>query len=235
MIFKKNIAKTLLCMVCLMVFSVVGVHAQSSTYQVKENTVNESFLQGKYPEIIKADSVLTKVKINTEIEKTVSKFAEGIRARQAKGEELKGYVGYEIKTPLGESILQSSRRGSYTVNDIKTNDEGLFSILITCSTMYKGAAHPSSYTYGLTFDAEGNLVNLNQVLAKDKSLYTVDNLKTAVYAQAKDKLYSGDTFSVEINKFPKEFYVDSDDNLHFLFQQYEIAPYAAGVIDIVLK
>ena len=33
----------------------------------------------------------------------------------------------------------------------------------------------------------------------------------------------------------QEFYFDDETNLHILFQPYEVAPYAAGVIDLKIQ
>ena len=37
---------------------------------------------------------------------------------------------------------------------------------------------------------------------------------------------------LKINKFPETFYIDKNNHLYFVFQQYAIAPYAAGFIVI---
>ena len=34
--------------------------------------------------------------------------------------------------------------------------------------MYKGAAHPNTYAYGLSFDEQGNLIQFSQVINIDK-------------------------------------------------------------------
>ena len=52
--------------------------------------------------------------------------------------------------------------------EIKANSDKIFSVIINCSTMYKGAAHPNTYAYGLSFDEQGNLIQFSQVINIDK-------------------------------------------------------------------
>ena len=34
---------------------------------------------------------------------------------------------------------------------------------------------------------------------------------------------------------PENYYLDPDGSIHFLFQPYEIAPYAVGIIDLSMQ
>ena len=38
--------------------------------------------------------------------------------------------------------------------------------------------------------------------------------------------------ALPLKKLPETFYWDKNLHLHFIFNQYEIAPYAAGIIDV---
>lgn len=219
-----NKIRILLSTLGIMLFLIAAVSAQSNNtannynnyFTIKNNPIEHELVQGEYPSVTNADSILTKVKINTEIEKVVSAYVEEIRQFQRDGDEVTGYVNY----------------------DVKANTPNILSVIINCSTMYKGAAHPTTYSYGLSFDNKGNLITLAQLFAEDKSsgrnLYTNENLHDAVFSQASDKIYNDDIIPLNI-KFPTEFYLDENLNLHVLFQQYEIGPYAVGLIDIVLK
>ncbi len=207
------------------------------TYQMRDYSFKLDCVEGKYPLVAKADSILTKAKINTEIEKTVSAFVEDIKDRKAKGENLTGWVSYEMKSAVWNQMAIDSRDGSYTQFTTRANEQGMFSVVIYLSTMYKGAAHPSTYARALTFDKDGNLVTWEQMLATDKAsgrnLLTVDNLRRDVQEQAGDKIFTDPGLKPEIDKFTREFYVDDAGGVHALFQQYDIAPYAAGFIDVV--
>lgn len=210
----KILCLTLFVFICLL--ATASAQPNKRTFHVDEGTISLSYIEGVYPAVYSRNSIAD-AKVNTEIEKVVSNFEDSIRRENLKGsgDEVKGYVNY----------------------DVKANKRGIFSVIISTSTMYKGAAHPSTYYTGLSFDKQGNRIYLNNILEDDKlsgrNDYTVDNLKAAVLDQASDKIFNDPPLN--ITKFPKEFYVDSKRNLHVLFQPYDIAPYAAGLIDINLK
>lgn len=210
----KILCLTLFVFICLL--ATASANPGKKMVYVDENTISLDYMEGVYPSV-EARNPIAQAKINTEIEKVISNFEANIRSQNLKGngDEVKGYVDY----------------------DVKANRHGIFSVIISTSTMYKGAAHPSTYYTGLSFDKQGNRIYLNQILEDDKlsgdNYYTVDNLKAAVLDQASDKIFNDPPLN--ITKFPKEFYLDSRRNLHVLFQPYDIAPYAAGLIDINLK
>ena len=102
--------------------------------------------------------------------------------------------------------------------------------------MYKGAVHPNTYAYGLSFDEQGNLIQFSQVINIDKqsgkNIYTIDNLNKEIKAQVGQHLFD---FHKDVTVFPQEFYLDENMDLHVLFQRYEITPYAVGLVDVILK
>lgn len=221
----------------LMTAAAAAQPAAQITYQMRDHSFKIDYAEGAYPSVTKADSILTKVKINTAIEKTVSAFVEDIKARRAKGEDLTGWVSYDMKSALWNQLAVDRQDGGYTQFTTRPNEQGMFSVVIYLSTMYKGAAHPSTYARALTFDKNGNLVTWDEMLALDKSsgknALTLANLRREVQLQAGDKLYTDENLRDEIKAFPKEFFIDDAGSVHALFQQYEIAPYAAGFIDVV--
>ena len=207
-----------LAVMMLLLVGVAGAQEQTQGYAVQENQIKTEFVEGKYP-TVDADNVLIKSRINSQIEKIVNKYIDYTAKQNKDGYPVTGFVSY----------------------DIRANNANFFSLTIDCSSMPKGAAHPNTYTYRLTFDNEGNVISFNQfikenqVSGKDKDLYTVSNLTKEVMAQVGDRLYNSDIIPLDITAFPEEFYIDDDGNLHVLFQRYEIAPYAAGLIDVILK
>lgn len=229
-----------ICMLSLFVLMTAAASAQPAeqiTYQMRDNSFKIDYAEGKYPSVTKADSILAKIKINTEIEKTVSNFIEDIKDRRAKGEDLSGWVSYEMKSAVWDQQEVKSRAGSHTQFTTRANEDGMFSVVLYLSTMYKGAAHPSTYARALTFDRDGNLVIWEEMLTLDrasgKNALTLPNLRREAELQAGDKLYTDENLRDEIKSFPREFFVDDAGSVHALFQQYEIAPYSAGFIDVV--
>lgn len=230
--------RTIVCLLSMLVLMTAAVSAQAQTqYEMRDNAFKLDYAEGRYPSVIKADSILTKAKINTEIEKMVSAFVEDIKAKRAKGEDVSGWVSYDMKSAVWNQLAVDSRDGGYTQFTTRANEDGMFSVVLYLSTMYKGAAHPSTYARALTFDKDGNLVTWKEMLALDrasgKNALTLTNLRREAELQAGDKLYTDENLRDEIKAFPREFFVDDAGSVHALFQQYEIAPYAAGFIDVV--
>lgn len=187
--------------------------ANASTYQIDSKQIDTQYVKGQYP-VVSVDNILVKSRINKQINKIIDEYECKVQKDNTHGYPETGMVSYEIKA----------------------NNSKVLSMIINCSTMNEKAAHPNTYTFGLTFDQEGNLVQLSQVInetsvqghSKD---YSVDHLNKMIKAQMGDKLYP---FFTDVKEFPKEFYLDDNLDLHVLFQRYDIAPYAVGLVDIIL-
>lgn len=205
--------RILMGLIMVLLLSISVTFAQSNYYEVQEQEITKDFVQGKYP-VVQNSNILVKSKINNKISKIINNFEQDIQEVNNKGTETTGFVSYEVKA----------------------NSENVFSVIINCSTMYKGAAHPNTYSYGLSFDENGELIQFAQVINEanlqgcDK--YSIANLNKAIYEQIGDNLYN---FHKEVEVFPKEFYLDENMNLHVLFQRYDITPYAVGLVDINLQ
>ena len=146
--------KILMSLFMVMLLSMSVTFAQSSYYEVQEKTLNSEFVEGKYP-VVNADNILVKSRINRQITKIINDFNQNVQQENDIGRDLTGFIGYEIKA----------------------NSDKVFSVIINCSTMYKGAAHPNTYAYGLSFDEQGNLIQFSQVINIDKqsgkNIYTI--------------------------------------------------------------
>ena len=205
--------KILMSLFMVMLLSMSITFAQSSYYEVQEKTLDSEFVEGKYP-VVNADNILVKSRINRQITKIINDFNQNVQQENDIGRDLTGFIGYEIKA----------------------NSDKVFSVIINCSTMYKGAAHPNTYAYGLSFDEQGNLIQFSQVINIDKqsgkNIYTIDNLNKEIKAQVGQHLFD---FHKDVTAFPQEFYLDENMDLHVLFQRYEITPYAVGLVDVILK
>lgn len=205
--------KIFMSLLITMILSMSITFAQENYYEVQENTLNNEFVQGQYP-VVNADNILVKSRINGKITQIINDFNQNVQQMNANGEDVTGFFGYKIKA----------------------NSKNVFSIILECSTMYKGAAHPNTYSYGLSFDEQGNLIQFAQIVNIDKqsgnNIYTVENLNKEIKAQVGQYLYD---FYEDVTAFPKEFYLDENMDLHVLFQRYDITPYAIGLVDIVLK
>ncbi|MEE0944498.1 MAG: stalk domain-containing protein [Clostridia bacterium] len=119
--------------------------------------------------------------------------------------------------------------------DITYNDYNLISII--CSDCnFSGGFHPNYSMYSMTYNLEtGKMVEITDILPNNENVIRQD-----VY----------NLFVESINDTPESFYEDSvecldealnqlkwflaDDGVHFYLNPYEIAPYAMGVIDVVV-
>ncbi len=102
---------------------------------------------------------------------------------------------------------------------------------------FTGAAHPISWKIGVTFDlATGEEVLWKDLVrTEDADIFTIDGITTKLLATAKAKgipLYKDFT---KLKTLPKDYYLDTNGMLHFIFGQYEVAPYASGIIDLNME
>jgi hypothetical protein len=96
------------------------------------------------------------------------------------------------------------------------------------------AAHPTSWELGKTFDLEtGKLVPWQKVLTPSvRGNFTLDKINRALWNTdyGKGHYFFQDFKGLE--KLPENYYLDQEGHIHFVFGQYEIAPYAVGIIDL---
>ena len=121
--------------------------------------------------------------------------------------------------------------------EIACDDKNILSVILTCMHYNKGAAHPLTYKATLNFDTRtGKLLGLGDLKKISKEFTTEEyspqgvTKKLRAYAKANEIYFFPEFKGLE--KLPENFYFDRDFHLHFIFQQYEVAPYAAGIIDL---
>ncbi|MBR1807566.1 MAG: DUF3298 domain-containing protein [Selenomonadaceae bacterium] len=129
--------------------------------------------------------------------------------------------------------------GMYTSFEVPCNRAGntvILSIIMTESVYYEGAAHPSTYKHALNFNADsGAKINLGYLIdVGDGSnpKFKLDNITAKVRAHAEREGIQLFDDALPLKNYPEYFYFDENLHVHFLFGQYEIAPYAAGFIDV---
>ena len=120
--------------------------------------------------------------------------------------------------------------------EITCDDKNILSVILTEIVYPQGAAHPSTFKRALNFDTrtgklikQADLKNISREYAKAD--YSVKGITQKLKTYAKENnLMLYDDFK-ELKEFPENFYFDKNFHLHFIFQQYEVAPYAVGTID----
>ena len=129
--------------------------------------------------------------------------------------------------------------GMYTNFEVPCNRAGntvILSVVLTESIYYTGAAHPATYRHALNFNAEsGDKLNhgyLTDVGDGSNPQFSLDNVTKKLREHAeRENLYLFDD-ALPLKNLPEDFYFDENLHVHFIFQQYEVAPYAVGIIDL---
>ena len=127
----------------------------------------------------------------------------------------------------GRDDMKMTEEKSYAV----TLNDGKYLSFIDQGYIYlEGAAHPTSWKTGVTFDVQtGQRLNWQDLVrpqdAKDFTLKRINN-KITLSAYKLSSYFNG------LTELPSNYYLDGKRNIHFLFGQYEIAPYATGIVDI---
>ena len=171
-----------------------------------------------YPVVHVGDSAVEN-KINEEICCEILRF---IRETQAL-EENQNRKALDVRT-------------SYEIGSNEAGNTIILSILITESRYFEGAAHPATYLRTLNFNlSSGEVMGLDYLVEvgdgfQDGHLLERLNQKLAGKVARKEIFLFED--SLPLKKLPENFYWDKNLHVHFIFNQYEIAPYAAGIIDV---
>ena len=200
-------------MVVMMFFSVQSCLAA----EISEN--RSPFHENVIYPLVKTGNESIDKRINTEIIAEVDRFITGVY-RNAQ------YNNYEVVDV----------RTNYEIGSNEAGNTVILSILMTESNYYKGGAHPATYLRTLNFNlSSGEQMGLNYLLEVGEGLqegYFIERLEQKL----REKVARNEIFlfpdALPLKELPETFYWDKNLHVHFVFQHYEIAPYAAGIIDV---
>ena len=170
-----------------------------------------------YPFVVVENPAVEK-KINLEIFAEVERFLAQVKRTSAE-------LGVET-----ESVTISF--------EVPCNYEfGILSVVLTEYVYFEKAAHPATYRRALNFNSDSGqrifASSLTGISPDENGEYAYSpknlTLKLREYAE-KNKLELYRDFQ-QLIKIPEDFYFDENLHVHFIFQQYEVAPYAAGIIE----
>ena len=166
----------------------------------------------KYPLIIIENSV-TAAKINSEIRAEISRFISQMNQIAAEMAVTDKTISTEFEIPCNYEY-------------------GLLSVIITEYVNFEGAAHPSTFRKSLNFNSDSGIrIYADSLTELGDSDYSPKGLSRKLKAYAeKNKLKLYDDFT-ELERVPEDFYFDENLHVHFILQQYEVAPYAVGIIE----
>lgn len=175
---------------------------------ITQEEASRDNVSAKYPSFIDV-SFLRQSWINAAIETEVSSFEEKVHKLNAVS-PVQGYVTYEVGY-VGEDYV---------------------SIVLYESIMSQGAAHPTTTIKGLTFDQSGQRLTRADILSRLPVISWPDIQKEIQRQTQARNIPIFEPKDWSIHTWPQEFYVGKDKHIYFIFQQYDIAPYAAGWIAI---
>lgn len=194
----------------LMILALMILPSIGGATQIQSTDYNGDF-QFVYPTISTSNAIIDSM-INEKIREEVKNFFDA------------------VKQP-DNSITATM---SYEIPCDKNN---ILSIILTEYTYSEGAAHPLTFKRALNFDTRtGKLIGIDNIkkISREyaKADYTPKGItrKLKAYAE-REGIYLYNDFK-ELEKLPENFYFDENFHLHFIFQQYDVAPYAAGIIDL---
>ena len=207
--------KIFFAMVLALVLSIQNFCAAAVTIEATHLNGNDKI---RYPVVHMADSAIEK-KINDTIRNEVELFINGTyRSAENIGAEVGGIVI------------------NYDVGSNQAGNTVILSILMTESRYYKNAAHPATFLQALNFNTgSGALMDisyLTDIGSGVKQEEILQRLERALVKHCKREGIQLFGDALPLKKLPETFYWDKNNHVHFVFQQYDIAPYAAGIIDV---
>ncbi|MFX3634129.1 MAG: PdaC/SigV domain-containing protein [Candidatus Pristimantibacillus sp.] len=112
-----------------------------------------------------------------------------------------------------------------------TADGGLLSLMVQTYT-YTGGAHGGTRvdTYNVVNEKEASLLTLEKLLGSNYKELANAAVKQAIAAEP-ERFFSNEDLQFEGIREDQSFFMDKGQAV-LVFQQYEIAPYAAGIIEI---
>lgn len=141
-------------------------------------------------------------------------------------------------------VYRTAKKIDAEVEDVRTsyevacNEAGgtvILSLLLTESNYYKKAAHPSTYRIALNFNVtSGELMDTSYLtdIGSGNPQFSLDNVTRKLREHAAQNNLTLFHDALPLKKLPKNFYWDKNLHVHLIFQHYEVAPYAAGIIDV---
>lgn len=148
-------------------------------------------------------------------------------------EKINSVIRAEVKKILDDANAEVENKtfNSVTVNvdyQIPCNhDGGILSVILTAYVNYENSAHPSNSYYGLNFNSDTG----EKISAKSLN-YTPQIVTQKLQKYATQKGFPLNINDDGLSEIPENFYYDDDMHVHFIFNQYEVAAYAVGIIDL---
>ncbi|MBR0260732.1 MAG: DUF4163 domain-containing protein [Selenomonadaceae bacterium] len=170
-----------------------------------------------YPVVHTGDAAIDK-KINTAIIAEVDRFLTGVY----RNAQTNGYTVADVRT-------------NYEVGSNEAGNTVILSIILTESNYYKGGAHPATYKHALNFNVNnGELMDISYLtdVGSGNPNFSLENVSKKLREHCEREGIHLFDDALPLKKLPENFYWDENLHVHLIFQHYEVAPYAAGIIDL---
>lgn len=174
-----------------------------------------------YPVVCVGDAAIDK-KINVAIIAEIDRFVTGV---------------YHGAQSIDAEVADI--RTNFEIGSNNAGNTVILSIILTESWYYKGAAHPATIQHALNFNTSSGELMGNDYLTDigeciDRASF-IASVEKALIAHCKREGIELFNDALPLKQLPENFYWDENLHLHFIFQHYEVAPYAAGIIDVDLN
>lgn len=129
---------------------------------------------------------------------------------------------------------RNSGNGKKLVEDknyvVTLNDGKYLSLIDQGSLHFDKDKEPTAWKTGVTFDLEtGKQLTWQDVVKpEDAKAFTLDAINQKIFLSK----YKLSAYFNGLQNLPINYYLDKNRTIHFLFAQYEVAPYATGIVDI---
>ena len=171
-----------------------------------------------YPQVHMNDAALEK-KINTAIIAEIDRFVTGV-----------------YNNAQANNFEVADIRADYEIACNEAGGTVILSIIFTESNYFAGGAHPATIKRALNINtASGELMSMDYLLEVGEGVspdHFRKKIETALrrYCAREGIMLFND--ALPLKQLPQEFYWDKNLHVHFIFNHYEVAPYAAGIIDV---
>jgi len=189
---------------------VINEREKTEIVFIVEKRDQEDNIDLRYPELRGMDNEMVQSKINYFLKEVVY-----------------GKVYDEFKPIPGDEEI------SYWSNyEVSYSDNNIISIIYNLLYYGKGAAHPNSFTYGVTANIEsGEIYNVKDLFKKNSNYEKVINKRLKEEVEKLDISLFKPFEGLEDNQI---FYL-TEEGIEFVYQTYVYTPYAYGPLKLLIK
>lgn len=171
-----------------------------------------------YPVVCVGDAAIDK-KINVAVIAEIDRFVTGV---------------YHSAQSIDAEVADI--RTNFKVGSNNAGNTVILSIVLTESCYFKGAAHPATIQHALNFNtSSGELMGIDYLTDIGEGIDRADliaSVEKALIAHCEREGIALFDEALPLKQLPENFYWDENLHVHFIFQHYDVAPYAAGIIDV---